>query len=223
MAGRLQGKRVVVTDASEFMGPDIVALFREEGGEVIADARDLRQPGACEALIVEAGDVDVLMVNLAGASSGKAVDEVQDAELDMLLDPTGPPTASPHARRAAADARPTQRQDRGGRQRHRAARTAAPCRLFRRPRRAARLCAIGSGRGRGVRCERDCDRANLRGEPDLLSTELPGDRGFQAAYARRAGRAALDGDARRPCSCWLSPGRRATGSSAKSFLTPAAG
>ena len=24
MAGRLQGKRVVVTDASEFMGPDIV-------------------------------------------------------------------------------------------------------------------------------------------------------------------------------------------------------
>ena len=67
MAGRLQGKRVVVTDASEFMGPDIVSLFREEGGEVIADVRDLRQPGACEALIVEAGHVDVLMVNLAGA------------------------------------------------------------------------------------------------------------------------------------------------------------
>ena len=86
MAGRLQGKRVVVTDATEFMGPDIVALFREEGGEVIADVRDLREPGACEALIEEAGHVDVLMVNLAGASSGKAVDEVQDAELDMLLD-----------------------------------------------------------------------------------------------------------------------------------------
>jgi NAD(P)-dependent dehydrogenase (short-subunit alcohol dehydrogenase family) len=86
MAGRLQGKRVVVTDASEFMGPDIVALFREEGGEVIADVRDLQQPGASEALIIEAGHVDVLMVNLAGASSGKAVGEVQDAELDMLLD-----------------------------------------------------------------------------------------------------------------------------------------
>ena len=71
MAGRLQSKRVVVTDASEFMGPDIVALFREEGGEVIADVRDLRQPGACEALIVEAGHVGVLMVNLAGASSGQ--------------------------------------------------------------------------------------------------------------------------------------------------------
>jgi hypothetical protein len=28
-----------VTDASEFVGTDIVALFREEGGEVIADVR----------------------------------------------------------------------------------------------------------------------------------------------------------------------------------------
>ena len=53
---------------------------------MIADVRDLREPGACEALIVEAGHVDVLMVNLAGAASGKAVGEVQDAELDMLLD-----------------------------------------------------------------------------------------------------------------------------------------
>ena len=86
MAGQLQGKRVVVTDAGEFMGPDIVALFREEGGEVNADVRDLRQPGACEPLIVEAGQVDVLMVNLAGASSGKVVGKVQDAELDTLLD-----------------------------------------------------------------------------------------------------------------------------------------
>jgi NAD(P)-dependent dehydrogenase (short-subunit alcohol dehydrogenase family) len=86
MAGRLQGKRIVVTDAGEFMGPDIVALFREEGGEVIADVRDLRQPGACEALIVEAGHVDVLIMNLAGASSGNAVGEVEDAELDLLLD-----------------------------------------------------------------------------------------------------------------------------------------
>mgnify|MGYP001209293468 CR=1 FL=1 len=37
MAGRLQGKRVVVTDASEFMGPDIVALFREEAAERSAE------------------------------------------------------------------------------------------------------------------------------------------------------------------------------------------
>jgi short chain dehydrogenase len=192
MAGRLQGKRVVVTDASEFMGPDVVALFREEGGEVIADVRDLRQPGASEALILEAGHVEVLMVNLAGASSGKALGEVQDAELDMLLD---------------RQVRPL----------HRLTRAVLPQMLARRkgkivvvgsatglrgqPRRAAYSAARAAQHGyvrsvgaeRGVRCERDCDRANLRGEPDLLSAELPGDRGFQAAHARRAGRAALDG------------------------------
>jgi 2-keto-3-deoxy-L-fuconate dehydrogenase len=61
MADRLNGKRVVVTDAEEFMGPDIVALFRQEGAEVIADTSDLRTPGRCATLIDEAGHVDVLM------------------------------------------------------------------------------------------------------------------------------------------------------------------
>lgn len=60
MAGRLEGRRVVVTDADEFMGPDIVALFREEGAEVIADTRDLTAPSAAADLIGEAGRVDVL-------------------------------------------------------------------------------------------------------------------------------------------------------------------
>src|SRR6476619_5199212 len=175
MAGRLQGKRVVVTDASEFMGPDIVALFREEGGEVIADVRDLRQPGACEALIVEAGHVDVLMVNLAGASSGKVVGEVQDAELDTLLD---------------RQVRPL----------HRLTRAVLPQMLARRkgkivvvgsatglrgqPRRAAYSAARGAQHGyvRSVGAEVAAFGVNviataqtLRGEPDLLSAELPGD------------------------------------------------
>ena len=86
MANRLQGKRVVVTDAAEFRGADIVALFREEGAEVIADTRDLRSPGACEALIAEAGHVDVLMANLAAKYSGGLVGQIEDAELDLMLD-----------------------------------------------------------------------------------------------------------------------------------------
>ena len=86
MTDRLRGKRVVVTDAAEFMGPDIVSLFDAEGADVLADTRDLRQPDACEALIREAGDVDVLMANLAGAASGKLVGDVEDAEFAMLYD-----------------------------------------------------------------------------------------------------------------------------------------
>ena len=36
MTGRLLGKRVIVTDPTEYNGADIVALFREEGAEVFA-------------------------------------------------------------------------------------------------------------------------------------------------------------------------------------------
>ena len=37
MAGRLEGKRVLVTQAEDYMGPATIELFTEEGAEVIAD------------------------------------------------------------------------------------------------------------------------------------------------------------------------------------------
>jgi NAD(P)-dependent dehydrogenase (short-subunit alcohol dehydrogenase family) len=86
MPGRLAGRRVLVTDAAEFMGPDIVPLFREEGAEVIADTRDLRAPGACDALLAETGRVDVLMANLAGGTDRIAVLDTPDSELDDCYD-----------------------------------------------------------------------------------------------------------------------------------------
>lgn len=86
MTDRLAGKRVLVTDADEFMGPDIVPLFREEGAEVLADTRDLTINGACNTLVAEAGRIDVLMVNLAGTASGALVQDVEDEELDRLYE-----------------------------------------------------------------------------------------------------------------------------------------
>ena len=85
MGERLAGRRVVVTDANEFMGPDIAVLFREEGAQVIADARDLTVPSASADLIREAGRVDILMVNLAATFSGGLV-QFEDAELGGMLD-----------------------------------------------------------------------------------------------------------------------------------------
>ncbi|MBE9538675.1 MAG: short-chain dehydrogenase, partial [Proteobacteria bacterium] len=41
MSKRLAGKRVLVTQAKDYMGPDTIELFREEGAEVIADETDL--------------------------------------------------------------------------------------------------------------------------------------------------------------------------------------
>jgi NAD(P)-dependent dehydrogenase (short-subunit alcohol dehydrogenase family) len=61
------------------MGPATVELFRAEGAEVIADTRDLTRPGACEALIDEAGRVDVLVANLASPNySGTPVTGIGD-------------------------------------------------------------------------------------------------------------------------------------------------
>lgn len=81
---RLHGKRVVITQADDYMGPATAALFADEGAEIIADSRDLTQPGACEALIEEAGRVDVLIANLASDNySGTPVTELAD---DAWLD-----------------------------------------------------------------------------------------------------------------------------------------
>jgi NAD(P)-dependent dehydrogenase (short-subunit alcohol dehydrogenase family) len=62
--GQLTGKRVVVTDADDFMGPAIVKVFGDEGAEVIADTSDMRDADAPKRVIDVAGRVDVLVANL---------------------------------------------------------------------------------------------------------------------------------------------------------------
>ena len=78
MSGRLQGQRIVLPQADTFMGPDIKALFEEEGAHVVADSRDLRQAGAARALIEEAGHVDVLVAGLAAVNPKAAAHETTD-------------------------------------------------------------------------------------------------------------------------------------------------
>lgn len=78
---------MVVTQADDYMGPATVDLFTREGAEVIADTRDLSAPGACEALIDDAGRVDVLIANLAAPNlGGTAVADVGDADWARLFD-----------------------------------------------------------------------------------------------------------------------------------------
>lgn len=40
---RLNGKRVLITQAEDYMGPDTIELFREHGAEIIADSSDRRE------------------------------------------------------------------------------------------------------------------------------------------------------------------------------------
>lgn len=65
MSQRLAGKRVLLTQADDYMGPATLDLFTKEGAEVIADTRDLTQNDACAALVQQAGDIDILIANLA--------------------------------------------------------------------------------------------------------------------------------------------------------------
>ena len=92
MADRLAGKRVLVTQADDFMGAATVEVFREEGADVRVDTRDLRDAGACEAAVSEADRIDVLVANLASPTyGGTATPDLGDAEwanaFDMMVHP----------------------------------------------------------------------------------------------------------------------------------------
>jgi len=61
----LQGKRIVVTQADEFMGPVMVAAMQGAGAEVIANREALVTPLVVEEMVAAAGRIDVLIVNLS--------------------------------------------------------------------------------------------------------------------------------------------------------------
>lgn len=77
---RLDGKRILLTQADDFMGPALGEVFTRLGATVIADARPLAGDAAAPAaMVAAAGRVDVLIVHLAQpAPSTPAVDVTDD-------------------------------------------------------------------------------------------------------------------------------------------------
>ena len=102
MKDALLGKRVLVTQSTEFMGPVLCEVFVEQGAIVRASAEDLSEPGAAERAVRGAGDIDVLVANLALTAPTTAAAEVDDDEwrrtFAALVDPL------PRLVRAAAPA-----------------------------------------------------------------------------------------------------------------------
>lgn len=87
MSGRLAGKRVLLTQADDYMGPATSELFTVEGATVIADRSDLRAETRCEELVAEAGHVDVLVANLASANySGTEAIDLEDSAWHETFD-----------------------------------------------------------------------------------------------------------------------------------------
>lgn len=78
---RLDGKRVLLTQANDFMGPALADVFTDSGAEVVADPRALDQDLSLPATIVrEAGRVDVLLVHLALPAPSTPAADIGDAE-----------------------------------------------------------------------------------------------------------------------------------------------
>jgi 2-keto-3-deoxy-L-fuconate dehydrogenase len=106
MQHTLTGKRVLITQASEFMGPALCEVFAEQGAEVVASTADLAPPEAAAQVVAravqEAGPLDVLVANLAlRAPTTPAVEVGEDewrAVFAALVDPL------PRLVRAAAPA-----------------------------------------------------------------------------------------------------------------------
>ena len=62
---RLQGRRILVTQSDDFMGPVLCEVLAEHGATLLADRQALLDPAQPAALVAAAGRVDILIANLA--------------------------------------------------------------------------------------------------------------------------------------------------------------
>lgn len=91
MHNTLTGKRVLVTQAAEFMGPAFCEVFAEQGAEVVRSFEPLAAPGAPEEVVASAGPIDVLVANLSILAPSTPAPDVGDEEwrtvFAALVDP----------------------------------------------------------------------------------------------------------------------------------------
>ena len=91
MTRTLSGKRVLVTQADEFMGPALCEVLAEHGAYVIRSTEPLLKDGAAAAVVRAAGAIDVMVANLAYAAPTSLAAEATDAEwietFAALVDP----------------------------------------------------------------------------------------------------------------------------------------
>lgn len=77
---RLDGKRVLITQADEFMGPVLCEVMAEHGAIVTASTAPLIGPDAPAAVVADAGEIDVLVANLAISAPVTSADAVSEEE-----------------------------------------------------------------------------------------------------------------------------------------------
>jgi 2-keto-3-deoxy-L-fuconate dehydrogenase len=87
----LANKRILVTQWREFMGPTLCEVLTAHGATVITSEMPLHDPGAAASEVQRAGEIDILIANLAIAAPTTAATEVDDDEwrsvFGALVDP----------------------------------------------------------------------------------------------------------------------------------------
>lgn len=88
---RLAGKRALIIQADQFMGPVLCEVFAEQGATVIADTQSMADPERPAAVVAAAGKIDVLVANLALPAPSTTAGDVSEAEwrdtFAALVDP----------------------------------------------------------------------------------------------------------------------------------------
>ncbi|OFE13487.1 short-chain dehydrogenase [Pseudohongiella acticola] len=91
MENTLKGKRVLITQASAFMGPAFCEVFAEQGAELVKSELELSTPGNVELMMREAGDLDVIVANLSMLAPSTPAPDVEETEwrnvFAALVDP----------------------------------------------------------------------------------------------------------------------------------------
>ncbi|NDG42286.1 MAG: SDR family oxidoreductase [Betaproteobacteria bacterium] len=78
---RLDGKRVLITQSQDFMGPALCEVFARLGATVTADARALADdPDLPRAIVEAAGPIDVLVLHLSLPAPSTPAADISDAE-----------------------------------------------------------------------------------------------------------------------------------------------
>lgn len=91
MHNALTGKRILVTQAGEFMGPTLCEVLAEQGAEVVRSDEPLAEPASAQAVVERAGAIDVLVANLSIVAPSTPVADVGEPEwrevFAALVDP----------------------------------------------------------------------------------------------------------------------------------------
>lgn len=87
----LSGKRVLITQSNDFMGPALCDQLSRFGAEVIADSRLAIRPQDPADIIDAAGPIDALVLNLALPATASAVTDIAEEEwrrlFEVMVDP----------------------------------------------------------------------------------------------------------------------------------------